>query len=348
MTSVMAERGRITLPGGSPRRDNRRMSTTTALSVAGVTKRFGPVTAVDDVSMTVGAGDIVALLGPNGAGKTTLLDMVLGFTSPDSGTIEVFGGSPGRAANRGMVGAMLQTGGLLKDLTVGETIRMVGACHASPLPFDDVVERAGVAGFLGRKVGSCSGGQAQRLRFGLALLPDPPLLLLDEPTAGMDAAARRDFWATMHAEAGRGRTIVFATHYLAEADDFADRLVLLRDGSVVVEGTIADLVRTGHRTVTGTWTGESSPFDAAREFGLPGDAVAVASESEARDLGAGARGARVSFTAPDGDALALHLLTRGLARDLEIRGASVEDLFFEVTGRADGARGTSLHTEIGA
>lgn len=319
MTFVMAGTGRMALPVTAPATDDGGMNTRPALEVRGAAKRFGPVTAVDDVSFTVPVGQVVALLGPNGAGKTTLLDMVLGFTTPDAGSIEVLGGSPAATARRGGVGAMLQSGGLLKDLTVAETLRMLAVCHQHALDVDDVIAGAGVADFADRKVGACSGGQVQRLRFAAALLPDPELLILDEPTAGLDATARREFWRTMHAEAERGRTIVFATHYLAEADDFADRLILIRDGSIVVDGNLDELVRDGDKTVTGTWIAEESPAEVALALGLDPDAVTV-------DDGA------VTFSAPDGDALALHLLSNGMIRDIEVHARTVEKLFFELTG----------------
>lgn len=222
-------------------------------------------------------------------------------------------------ARRGGVGAMLQSGGLLKDLTVAETLRMLAVCHGHALDVDDVIAGAGVADFADRKVGACSGGQVQRLRFAAALLPDPELLILDEPTAGLDATARREFWRTMHAEAERGRTIVFATHHLAEADDFADRLILIRDGSIVVDGGLDELVRDGDKTVTGTWITEESPAEVALALGLDPGAVIV-------DDGA------VTFSAPDGDALALHLLSNGMIRDIEVHARTVEKLFFELTG----------------
>lgn len=295
----------------------------TALRIEGVTKTFGPVTAVNDVSFAVPVGEVVALLGPNGAGKTTLLDMVLGFTTPDAGSIEVLGRTPAAAARHGAVGAMLQSGGLLKDLTVGETLRMISVCHDDHLPVDDVIERAGIGDFAGRKVSACSGGQVQRLRFGLALLPDPDLLILDEPTAGMDASARREFWRTMHDEAERGRTIVFATHYLAEADDFADRLVLIRDGSIVVDGSLDELVRNGEKEISGTWISDASPTDVAETLGLGPGAVTIG------------EGRSVTFSSGDGDAVALHLLSHGLIRDIEVHARTVEKLFFERTGATD-------------
>lgn len=288
-----------------------------ALVVTGVTKRFGTLTAVDNVSLTVPVGEIVALLGPNGAGKTTLLDMVLGFTEPASGSISVMGQAPRGAATSGAVGAVLQTRGLLDDLTASETLRMVASCHRHHLPIADVMERAGVTEFARTKVGKCSGGQVQRLRFALALLTDPQLLILDEPTAGMDASARRDFWHTMHAEAERGRTVVFATHYLQEADDYADRVILMRQGRVVADGTVAEMTATQARIVEALWLRtDVDPAVVAGQLNIP---------TWSRE------GKRVRFTSADSDALARHLLTENLACDLEISRPSMESVFFELT-----------------
>ena len=198
------------------------MSNAPALATRGLTRRFGPVRAVDGVDLTVPVGEVLALLGPNGAGKTTLLDMALGFSPPSDGTVRVLGSDPVAAVRQGRVGAVLQTGGLLEDLSVRETVAMVAGCHRRHIGVPAALERAGLTGLAGRRVKKCSGGERQRLRFALALLTDPELLILDEPTAGMDVRARHDFWDTMHAEADRGRTIVFATHFLPEAEDFAD------------------------------------------------------------------------------------------------------------------------------
>jgi ABC-2 type transport system ATP-binding protein len=301
------------------------MDTTTALRATAVRRHFGSgtstVRAVDGVDLEIDRGEIVALLGPNGAGKTTFLDLVLGFTAPSQGSLAVLGGSPGRAVRNGHVGAILQSGGLLNDLTVSETVSMVAACQPRHLPVGSVLERAGATQIASRKVHKCSGGEKQRLRFALALLTDPELLLLDEPTAGMDVRARKDFWETMHAEAERGRTVVFATHYLQEASDFADRIVLMRAGRVVVDGPVDEVTRTGHRTVSCIWDGPGTPQEAVAELGLP-DAVAH-------------QNGRVRFIAKDTDAVARLLLDRGLAHDLTISAASLDDVFLDLT--ADGA-----------
>jgi len=291
-----------------------------AIDIATVTKRFGAVTAVDNVSLNINRGEVLALLGPNGAGKTTLLDMVLGFTEPDTGTLNTLGQSPQRATSNGHVGAVLQDGGLLEDLTVGETIRMIAACHVSPVSVSEVMRRAGITDFANRKVKKCSGGQKQRLRFGLALLTDPQLLILDEPTAGMDAAARREFWETMHTEAHRGRTIVFATHYLREADDYADRVVLMADGKIIADGSVDDMTAGLQRKLAAQWIADTDPYDWAVAAGL-----------EQKQLDYDADLQRIRITTSDTDRVAEQLLSGNLIRNLTIVQPGIEEAFFYFT-----------------
>src|SRR3954447_18812214 len=178
-----------------------------AVRLSGLVKRFGSVTAGDGVDLAVRPGEIVAFLGPNGAGKTTTIDMMLGFSRPDAGTVEILGGPPAHAIAQGRIAGLPQTRGLLKALTVAETVRLTASLFTTARPVAEVLERAGIAEIAGRRVGSCSGGQQQRLRFALALLPDPDLLLLDEPTTGMDVEGRRDFRAAIRADAGHGRPV---------------------------------------------------------------------------------------------------------------------------------------------
>lgn len=301
--------------------------TSAALLASEVRRTFGDVTAVDGVNLTIPRGQVVALLGPNGAGKTTFLDMMLGFIQPTGGTLSVLGGNPAKAVRQGQVGAVLQTGGLLDDLTVGETVRMVAACHPRHLPPQDVIDRAGITGIAARKVKKCSGGEQQRLRFALALLTEPEFLLLDEPTAGMDVRARREFWETMHAEAARGRTVLFATHYLQEASDFAERIVLMRSGQIVTDGTVEEVTRAGHRTVSCVWTATETPDRVAGRFGI----------SDGLDQHNG----RVRFTTEDTDALARTLLDGGLGRELEITSASLDDVFLDLTADHPAPAGTT-------
>ena len=232
------------------------MTETPAIRASGLRKTFraddgSTVVAVDEVDLTVRPGEIVAFLGPNGAGKTTTVDMLLGLTTPTSGSVEVYGAAPREAVTAGRVGAVMQTGGLLHDFTVRETVRAVAALHGRPDRVDEVVERAGLTALADRRVKACSGGEQQRLRFALALVPDPDLVVLDEPTTGMDVAARQVFWDAMRADAAAGRTIVFATHYLAEADAFAERTVLMARGRIVADGPTDDVrARFGGRTLS--------------------------------------------------------------------------------------------------
>ncbi|MFC7407089.1 ABC transporter ATP-binding protein [Georgenia alba] len=304
------------------------MTTTTrtatdAVDVIGVAKQFhtkdGPLRAVDGVDLTIGRGEILALLGPNGAGKTTLLDMVLGLTTPTSGTISVLGTEPRRAVRAGQVSAVLQTGGLLRDLTVAETVRMIASTYDRHAEVDDVLRRARIQSIASRKVSKCSGGEQQRLRFALALLPDPDLLVLDEPTAGMDVTARREFWDTMREDAARGRTVVFATHYLQEADAFAQRIVMVSAGRVVADGPTAQIrARATGRTVSAR-LGSPTADVRHRLRTLPG----------VQDVSLD--GGRVAVRAADSDAVALALLTDFGATDLEITSGSLDQAFQALT-----------------
>jgi ABC-2 type transport system ATP-binding protein len=291
-------------------------STPDAVRLTGLVKRFGAVTAVDGVDLVVRPGEIVAFLGPNGAGKTTTIDLMLGFTRPDAGTVEILGGTPAHAIAQGRIAAVLQTGGLLKDLTVAETVRMTASLFPTTRPVHEVLDRAGIADIAGRRVGSCSGGQQQRLRFALALLPDPDLLLLDEPTTGMDVEGRRDFWTAIRADARRGRTVLFATHYLEEADEYADRIVLVRRGRIVADGTPAYVKSlAAGRTVRATLP----DADQVALLGVPG----VTSVE--------LRGETVLLRTGDSDATARFLLTRTSAHDLEVTAHSLEDAFIALT-----------------
>ncbi|MFI7427433.1 ATP-binding cassette domain-containing protein [Micromonospora sp. NPDC049836] len=290
--------------------------TAPAVDLAGITKTFGPVTAVDGLSLRIEPGEVVAFLGPNGAGKTTTVDMLLGLARPDAGTVRLFGGTPADAVQLGRVAAVMQTGGLLKDLTVAETVRLTAHFYADARPPAEVLERAGIADIADRLVGKCSGGQQQRLRFALALLPDPDLMVLDEPTTGMDVEGRRDFWQAIRADARSGRTVLFATHYLDEADAYADRIVLLRQGRVVADGTTAEIKNLAAGRVV--------------RASLPGaDQAALAALPGVREVEV--RGDLVLVHTDDSDTVARHLLTRTTARDLEITSRNLEDAFLALT-----------------
>ena len=300
-----------------------------AVALRGVSKTFGDVRAVRDLDLTVDPGTVVAFLGPNGAGKTTTIDMVLGLSEPGAGDVSVYGMAPREAIARGLVAAVMQTGGLLKDLTVAETVRLTASLFADTAPVDEVLERAGITAIAGRRVGKCSGGEQQRLRFAMALLPDPELLVLDEPTTGMDVEGRRSFWGAIRADAERGRTVVFATHYLEEADLYADRVVMVAHGRVVADGTASQVrAMVSGRTLRATLPG----LDAGGPGGSSGAARLL---EDLRALagvgGVEQRGSSVTVHADDTDAVARHLLTTTDAHDLEIVARGLEDAFVALT-----------------
>jgi len=293
-----------------------------AVDLRGVTKRFGAVTAVDNVTLTIEPGEIVAFLGPNGAGKTTTVDMMLGLSRPDTGSVTIYGRKPVDAISRGEVAAVMQTGGLLKDLTVAETVRLTRTLFPHARPVAEVLDRAGIANIADRLVGKCSGGQQQRLRFALALLSDPLLMVLDEPTTGMDVEGRRDFWGAIREDAGRGRTVMFATHYLDEADSYADRIVLIRQGRIVADGTTAEIkAMASGRMVRATLVAP--------------DVTAVASLPGVENVEV--RGDTILVRAKDSDGVARFLLNQTNARDLEITADNLEDAFIALTGDDDDA-----------
>jgi ABC-2 type transport system ATP-binding protein len=288
-----------------------------AVDLASAHKSFGEVQAVRGVDISIESGEIVAILGPNGAGKTTTIDMILGLSQPTSGSVSVFGMQPRQAISRGLVSAVMQTGGLLKDMTVAETVAYTASLFTHSESPAEVLKRAGIDGIADRRVGKCSGGEQQRLRFAMALLPDPELLVLDEPTTGMDVEGRRSFWGAIRQDAAAGRTVLFATHYLEEADAYADRIILLRHGKIVADGTAAQIKalsagRTVRATLPGASQAELAAIEGAESVELRGDTVLV--------------------HATDSDAVARYLLTSTGARDLEITARGIEDAFLALTG----------------
>ncbi len=290
-----------------------------AVRLSGLTKSFAGVHAVRGLDLTVAPGEIVAFLGPNGAGKSTTNEMILGMTQPDVGTVEVFGLDPVTALKQGRVGAMLQGGALLQDTKVRELLRLMQGLHRHPLPIREIIERADLGGFLDTKTDQLSGGQAQRLRYALAIMGDPDLLILDEPTVAMDVEIRRAFWASMETFTTDGKTVLFATHYLDEADQVADRIVVLAAGRVVADGTGAQIKsQVAGRTIS----------IAAAEMG-PTALSALPAVVDTR-----LEGARLLIHTTDSDATLRALLGEyPEARDIEIASANLEDAFLALTAQ---------------
>jgi ABC-2 type transport system ATP-binding protein len=283
----------------------------------GAVKRYGPVTALAGVDLTVRAGEVVAVLGPNGAGKTTAVQLLLGLGRPGAGTARLFGRDPRDAAARVRVGAMLQVSKVPETLKVREHIHLVSSYYPRPLPLSEAIAVAGLTGLEDRLFGKLSGGQRQRVLFALALCGDPDLLFLDEPTVGLDVESRRGLWDQIRAKAGAGRTVFLTTHYLEEADALADRIVLLHQGRIVAEGTPAEIkARVGGRVIR-------------CRTRVPVDEVAfLPGVREARR-----RGEDLEILATAAEPVVRELLARdaGLS-GLEVRGAGLEDAFLSLTG----------------
>jgi ABC-2 type transport system ATP-binding protein len=288
------------------------------IELKGLAKSFGDVRAVRGIDVAVAPGETVALLGPNGAGKSTTIDMLLGLLDPDGGTVSVFGEPPRAAIDAGAVGAMLQTGALIRDVTVRELVEMMGSLYPSPLGTDEVLELVGIADIADRRTQKLSGGQTQRVRFAVALVSNPDLLVLDEPTVAMDVEGRHGFWSAMRTFAAGGKTVLFATHYLEEADAYADRVVLMANGIVVADGPPTQIkAMVGNRTIRATLPG--APLEELER--LPGVTRAER------------RGEAVVLVCTDSDATVRALLPAyPAARDIEISGAGLEEAFLELTG----------------
>jgi ABC-2 type transport system ATP-binding protein len=284
----------------------------------GVTRRYGQITAVDRLSLQIQRGQTAALLGPNGAGKTTTVELLLGLASPDVGVIGLFGGPPAAAVAAGRVGAMLQDAGLPQGARVAELIGLVRSLYPDPLSVAEVLRLADLEGVARRQVQRLSGGQRQRVRLALALAGNPELLVLDEPTAALDVDARRAFWQRVRGYVSAGRTVLFATHRLEEADAVADRVVVIAGGRLLADGT-PDQVKAqaaGRSTVSVAADGLS------RELleNLP------AVETVRQDRG------RLTLFTNDPDATVRALLQQAPnVQGLEVTRAGMEEAFLELT-----------------
>jgi ABC-2 type transport system ATP-binding protein len=284
--------------------------------LAGLKKAYGPVRAVRGIDLVIAPGETVALLGPNGAGKSTTIDMMLGLAQPDAGKVRLFDLLPSEAVGAGRVSGMLQTGQLIEYLSVRELVGMVASLYPRSLDVEEVLHSTGTFGFADQRTTKLSGGQTQRVRFALALVANPDLLVLDEPTAALDVEARRDFWGAMRDVAKSGKTIVFATHYLEEADAYADRIVLMARGRIIADGPATEIkAQAGGRTIHATLP----QVELAALAALPG----VASADR--------RGEAVVLTCADSDTALRSLLADfPAAHDIEVRGAGLEEAFLEL------------------
>jgi ABC-2 type transport system ATP-binding protein len=291
-----------------------------------VSKAYGEVRAVDGLTLTLRPGETVALLGPNGAGKSTSLDLLLGLKQPDSGSVRLFGTTPREAIVAGRVGAMLQSGGLMDEVTVAELVRLACDLHPKPYQANDVLARAGIAQIADRKVNKLSGGQAQRVRFALATAGDSDLIVLDEPTTGMDVTTRQAFWATMREQADQGRTVLFATHYLEEADAIADRVLVLHRGRLLADGTAAEIkAKAGARRIAFDLEGT---IDEAPLRGLP----FLTSVTVSKSGSAAGGGHTIRIQSTDADATVHALYGLGVyPRNLEVAGLGLEQAFVAIT-----------------
>jgi len=295
------------------------------VSFENVSKVYGRLRAVDGLTLDLLAGETVALLGPNGAGKSTSLDMLLALRKPTSGRIRMFGDDPYRAVKSGRVGAMLQSGGLMPEVTVRELVELVTKLHPNPEPVNTTLKRAGIAQFADQRVDRLSGGQTQRVRFALAICGKSELIVLDEPTAAMDVETRRLFWNSMKEEVAAGRTLLFATHYLEEADQAADRILVINRGRLLADGTPAEIkARAGAKRISF----RLDQVDETFLLGLPG----LVNLEVRHDV--------VQIQSSDSDATLYAILDAGYRpSEIEVTSLGLEQAFLAITAEDDRANG---------
>lgn len=299
-----------------------------AIEAQDLHKHYREVVAVDGIDLTVATGEVTAVLGPNGAGKTTTIEMLLGLTRPTSGTATVLGGDPQSPSVRRRVGAMLQDTDAPESLTVAEMVDLVAAYYPTRLPTPEVLERADLRGQADRRVTQLSGGQRQRLSFALAIAGDPDLLFLDEPTAALDVGARRAFWEQVSGFASLGKTILFSTHNLAEADEFAERVVVFHAGRVIADGTPHEV----KQLVPGRTVAVTTDATDAELLALPAVRGLEPSSTHAPSYGAPLvpRPVRLQVVSAEDTLRALFRTGRTVA-DLTVTEASLEDAFVHLT-----------------
>lgn len=285
-----------------------------AIQLERVTKTFKGKKAVDDLSLTVEPGTVLALLGPNGAGKTTTISLILGLQQPTSGTVKLLGDDPRSPKVRDRIGAMLQEISVIDNLKVGETIQLFRSYYARSLPLEQLLLISGLEKEKDKMATALSGGQQRRLGFAMAAAGDPDIIFLDEPTVGMDVTSRQLFWDTIRAMAARGKTVVLTTHYLEEADQLADRIVVIDRGRVIADGTPSE-IKAGTTGRIISFTAGAGVTDAALRR-LPG-----VTDTEWN-------GRRVKLYSGDTDRLIFTLVENRIdMRDIEIQSGGLEAAF---------------------
>lgn len=282
-----------------------------------VQKSFGKVTALDNLSLDIRGGQLTALLGPNGAGKTTAINLIQGLLAPSKGQVRVLGANPKQDRVRSRMGSMPQESAIPQALTVRETVELFARFYPMPLKVEQALELADLGGIAQRRAGALSGGQKRRLAFALAVVGNPEILLIDEPTTGMDAQSRLAFWAAMETLKQSGRTVLLTTHYLEEAERSADRVVIMNAGRILADGTPEQL----RAQVSGSRVCFISDLTLAELQTLP--------EVASARVDAGGY-AELQTQAPE--ALLKTLFSRNVAiRELEVRRASLEDAYLNLT-----------------
>jgi ABC-2 type transport system ATP-binding protein len=285
-------------------------------SLNGVSKRFGESLALDNLSLQLHPGEVVALLGPNGAGKTTAVRLLLGLTRPSAGSVQLFGRAADDKMARIRTGTMLQIARVPETLRVREHVQLFRSYYPTPLPLAHVLDLAGITDIADRLFSTLSGGQKQRMLFALALCGNPDLIFLDEPTVGMDIEARRALWAQVRQLSAQGKTILLTTHYLEEADALASRVVVLNRGKIIAQGTSQEI----KGLVAGRKVRCITQLSLRELQQLP----TVTSVSKDREA--------VVLTAGNSDqAVRALLLADATAHSLEVSGAALEDAFLQLT-----------------
>jgi ABC-2 type transport system ATP-binding protein len=295
----------------------------TVASLTHITKRYANgVLALDDLSLSLRRGEIVALLGPNGAGKSTAVKLMMGLRSPTSGNVGIFGADPRQTSTRLRTGVMLQVGKAPEMLRVREQVNIFRGYYTNPMPYADIIRAAGLEGIESRMFGQLSGGQKQRVLFALALAGDPDLIFLDEPTVGLDIEARRGMWAQIRSLASRGKTVLLTTHYLEEADALAHRIVVISKGRVVCEGTPAEVKSLGS-AVSGNSTSRSLKIIRCATSLATATILAIPGVTSAETLG---NLTVITSTQPESTLRELLALDQNLG-SLEVQSPALEDAF---------------------